>query len=191
MDADPKPYLEYLDKEMTIMGLLSAFSITLAAVVTDRIVTAKHGFLNDVWMHGKYHIIAAGVLAVVAALLFYLQRSLLAWYYGQICLAQVRGPTSPRTLKAWLKDADGWDTWARYQGGFIALVGAALCYAYAVVEGLSDEELSGPFYWPLWLLLVIVVAIFLWRRHVLNAYPQEDKPGKAWWNSLINRLHNC
>jgi hypothetical protein len=36
-------YCEYLDKEMTIMGLLSAFSVAAPAFVLDRTAGAKRG----------------------------------------------------------------------------------------------------------------------------------------------------
>ena len=38
MAIEPKPYLEYLDKEMTIMGLLSAFSVALASFATEKLL---------------------------------------------------------------------------------------------------------------------------------------------------------
>ena len=78
-------------------------------------------FLRDLWLAGREHVIAGALFAVLAACFFYLQRSHLAWYYGQIALAQSRGAASPEPIEDWLTRADGWDTWARYQAGFVAL----------------------------------------------------------------------
>src|ERR1043166_6880232 len=34
---DPKPYLDYLDKEMTIMGILSTFCLGIPVVLVERV----------------------------------------------------------------------------------------------------------------------------------------------------------
>src|SRR5262252_2125180 len=123
---------------MTIMGLLSAFSVALASFATERIVSAEKGFLHDLWVFGREHVIAGGAIAVVAAFFFYLQRSHLAWYYGQIALAQCRGSSSDESVDAWLTSADGWDTWLRYQTGFISLTLSFAYYGYALAEGVNS-----------------------------------------------------
>ena len=137
--TEPKTYLEYLDKEMTIMGILSAFSVALASFTTERIASAQNGFLRDIWLAGRDHVIGGAATAVLAAFFFYLQRSHLAWYYGQIALAQSRG----KDVEEWLEAADGWGTWVRYQTGFIALTLSFASYAYAVVEALSPPSQEG------------------------------------------------
>jgi hypothetical protein len=142
MTIEPKPYLEYLDKEMTIMGLLSAFSVALATFATERIVSAEKGFLRALWVAGQDHVIVGAATAVLAAFFFYLQRSHLAWYYGQIALAQSRGSSAPEPIEDWLTWADGWDTWVRYQTGFIMLTLSFASYAYAVTKTLSPRSLS-------------------------------------------------
>lgn len=181
---DPKPFLEYLDKEMTIMGLLSVFSLALASLATERIATATKGFLYDVWLMGGHHVIAGAAMAVVAALLFYLQRSHLAWYYGQIALAQVRGATSPRQIADWLTYADGWDTWIRYQVGFIALTVSITCYVYAVAETLNQSLSAFSKVWSLWLPLCLMLIVATIRWYLLTTFPQEDQPVNAWWHAL-------
>jgi len=37
-----KAYLEYLDKEMTIMGILSTFCVAAAALLIDPVGSAEH-----------------------------------------------------------------------------------------------------------------------------------------------------
>ncbi|HXH51339.1 MAG TPA: hypothetical protein VNM47_18520 [Terriglobia bacterium] len=190
MNTDPKLYLDYLDKEMTIMGVLSAFCVALAAAATDRIATADKGFFQVVWSKGKDHVIVAGALALFGAYLFYRERSLLAWYYGQISLAHTRGPaTTPKPVGDWLTEADGWDTWAPYQDGFIVLAGSAFFYACAIALGLGTPWVCDYSFLWFWVPLTLTLAIAYWRKHVLNAFPQEDEPGNEWWRSLAKRRH--
>lgn len=75
---DPKPYLEYFDKEMTIMGLLSAVAVAVASFATERIMSADKGFLSQIGASGRTHVLAGAASALLAALFFYLQRSHLA-----------------------------------------------------------------------------------------------------------------
>jgi hypothetical protein len=179
--VDPKPFLEYLDKEMTVMGLLSAFSVALASVAAERVASAEKGLLHCIWVAGWPHVIAGAAIALAAAFLFYLQRSHLAWYYGQIALAQSRGSTS---VAAWLTAADGWNAWLRYQTGFIALSTSAAAYAYAVAAALCEPLTRIPTLWSLWVPLVGVIVLALVRWRVLSRFPQEDHPFSAW-----RRLH--
>ena len=184
MVIEPKPYLTYLDKEMTIMGLLSAFSVALASFVTEKILSAKTGLLSDLWLHGRAHVIAGAVLAVLAAFFFYLQRSHLAWYYGQIALAQSLGDESHGPIKDWLAWADGWDTWARYQTGFIALTISFASYAYATAEALIPSIRPISQLWSLWLPIFVAALIVIVGWYGLKKFPQEEQPFKTWWKSV-------
>jgi len=166
------------------MGLLSAFSVALASFATERIVSAKEGFLHELWVAGQDHVIAGAAFAVLAAFFFYLQRSHLAWYYGQIALAQSRGAASPEPVEDWLAWADGWDTWVRYQTGFTALTLSFASYAYAVAEALNEFLGSISRHWSLWLPLLAVLLIVVVRWYVLAKFAQEDQPFRAWWRSL-------
>lgn len=165
------------------MGLLSAFSVALASFATDRIVSADKGILRDLWIAGRDHVIAGAVTAVLAAFFFYLQRSHLAWYYGQIALAQSRGATSPEPVGDWLSRADGWDTWVRYQAGFITLTLSFACYGYAVAEVLSPRVGSISRQWSLWLPSLVALLIIVVRWYVLTKFAQEDQPFRAWWRT--------
>jgi len=44
---DPKHYLDYLDKEMTIMGILSAFCVAVVAALLNGIFTADKGLWSE------------------------------------------------------------------------------------------------------------------------------------------------
>jgi hypothetical protein len=102
---------------MTIMGLLSAFAIAVTSFATEGILSAKEGLLSEIGSTGRIHVLAGAASALLAALFFYLQRSHLAWCYGQITLAQSRGASSPEPVQYWLTRSDGWDNWKRYQTG--------------------------------------------------------------------------
>jgi hypothetical protein len=111
-----KLFLGYLDKEMRIMGVLSAFCAATLALALGKIVTVKiepetqqrvsmHDAasilvrspaelsnINDVevgaliWRLGHWYFIGGSAWLLTATLFFYRQRSYLAWYYGQISL---------------------------------------------------------------------------------------------------------
>lgn len=187
MTPEPKPYLEYLDKETTIMGLLSAFSVALASFSIEKIVSAKDGFFHDLWRIGQDHVLSGAAAAIVAGFFFYLQRSHLAWYYGQIALAQVRGDKSPESVYDWLTWADGWDTWVRYQTAFIVLTFSFLSYAYGVAEALDQSAASLSHFWSLWLPIILVVLVAVVRWHVLGQCSQEEFPFRAYYKMLRKR----
>jgi len=74
---------------MTIMGILSTFCVAVVALVLDKVLGVKegeHAFLSDVWKFGQYYIATASALMLISGLVFYRQRSLIARYYGGICL---------------------------------------------------------------------------------------------------------
>jgi hypothetical protein len=122
---DPKPYLDYLDKEMTIMGILSAFSVAAPAGILVTVIGKDSQVAASVWSSSQLFLIAASIVCVLAASLFYKQRSDLAWFYGQISLVQSRGGTDQKLteqLDNWLKEADAWSTWWPYCCGFTCLV---------------------------------------------------------------------
>jgi len=184
---DPKGYLEYLDKEMTIMGLLSAFAVAVTSFATERTLNAEKGFLNQIAAIGKLHVLAGAASALLAALFFYLQRSHLAWYYGQTTLAQARGASSPASVEDWLTWSDGWDGWLSYQTGFAVLTLSIFYYAYAVAETLFQKLSTVSPLNSILLPFLAVVVIESTRWYVLKAFPQEDRPYEAWYKSMRGR----
>jgi hypothetical protein len=132
-------------------------------------------------------VLAGAASALLAALFFYLQRSHLAWYYGQTTLAQSRGPSSPASVEDWLTWSDGWDTWLNYQTGFAVLTLSIFYYAYAVAETLFRPLSSVPPLYSILLPFLAVVLIESVRWYVLKSFPQEDEPYRAWYQSLRGR----
>jgi hypothetical protein len=147
---DTKQYLEYLDKEMTIMGILSAISVATPAGILSTVL-ADHkevsplvaGLLNA----GQFFIFAGSGLCLVAALCFYKQRSTLAWYYGQICLtgALTDEKSVSAELGEWLREADSWETWWPYSWGFTSLITATAEYLLALLFLLAPPRLPSLF----------------------------------------------
>lgn len=128
MSDKTEQYLNYLDKEMSIMGILSTFCVAVPSLVLERLASAKDNDLASIWSTGKDYFWIASALMLLSAALFYKQRSLLAFYYGRIALGKPPPsfPTPPQ-LKDWdWKDwADSWTTWIPYHIAFwIAMSGA-------------------------------------------------------------------
>ena len=136
------------------------------------------------------------VLCIIAASLFYKERSDLAWNYGQICLTAVTTEKKLREakLREWLRDADSWETWWPYSWGFTFLVGGLAEYLFAFFFLLTAPH------WP-WLstnlciakilavlacpLAAVIVAVVQWR--VLTWYKFNDHPWKDSWSDLKRR----
>lgn len=156
--SDPqvvRDYLGYLDKEMTIMGILSA----AAAGALGLILKELRGPLLA--SAATRPLGAAGLLALgAAALLFYLQRSHMAWHYGRLAL----GLCERVEIDPVFESAMSWSFWLRYRTGFVAGTAAGACFAAAA---LSHEGVI-PFSHPNLvasglLLLAILGAALQWR----------------------------
>jgi hypothetical protein len=174
-DSDgEKGYLGYLDKEMSIMGVLSAFSVTVLSLYLFKVAGAedKDGALADVWRHAPWCALAASLLQLFAALLFYRQRSLLAWHYGQIALARAQNAVVGELLD----EADSWATWILYRWGFTALTLGLAGYGLTFVMGhlsVDDER------W--WLVgygaATLLAGAVMWRIDwILRHHPYDEDP---------------
>jgi len=131
---DPKPYLDYLDKEMTIMGILSAFSVAaLGGVFT--ILTKADQIGPTLWSGGSVFLVAGSAYCLIAASLFYKQRSRLARFYGELSLVQSRGGTKVafnKSLKYWFDEIDSWPMWLPYCCAFTFLFTGFVEYLLAI-----------------------------------------------------------
>src|SRR5579872_5574409 len=127
--GDPKPYLEYLDKEMTIMGILSTFCVAAASLVVDRVASAeKESLFKSLSEHHSLSVFVGSGFLVAAGLCFYLQRSILAHLYGGICMSIAHRDFHKRDTRTWLREAYSWRTWLRYRTGFTFLMLATVVY---------------------------------------------------------------
>jgi hypothetical protein len=192
-------YLEYLDKEMTIMGILSTFSVAVVALVLDRVGSAgaanKESFFYVLW-HGleshygqagqALYIVIGSFSVSLSALLFYSQRSMLAWFYGQISLSIESPEINGIDTEDWYRDADSWATWTLYQLAFTALILGFVLYGYAIVRAVGLLAPPSGVFWSLIILTVIVQGI---RMSILRRYKYHDDPQwelLEWW--LCKRL---
>jgi hypothetical protein len=100
-----KLYLDYLDKEMNIMGILSAFCVAAVAFALKEVLGAQSSTsLANVWTNGAWQILIGSVLILGAAVGFYVERSTLAWYYGQISLTLAAPEIAGEELYLWLDE---------------------------------------------------------------------------------------
>jgi len=107
------------------MGILSAFSIGALSAVLWKVAGAEdNSWFQLVHAQNKGQIIVASVFMAAAALQFYRQRSLLAYYYGEI--AHARAMRRRKLSREWLEEANEWRTWINYRWGFYcAFMGVA------------------------------------------------------------------
>jgi hypothetical protein len=177
-------YCEYLDKEMTIMGLLSAFAIAVSALVLERTAGAtpdEQEWLAMLWTKQQDLVIAGSLGLLLSGFWFYLQRSWLANLYGQLRLSLTSAPPTDMSTEELLDDADSWDTWRRYRFAFMCLsagfayYGIALyCYqhGYTLTGGSQRMTLAG--------VAAVAMAVFVADEAVRNAYKDYNDPWGRW-----------
>jgi hypothetical protein len=124
-------YLQFLDREMTIMGILSGFCLTVLSLGLKALLSDKQGQLGfQVWEKEWLLLLASAVLLLAAAYLFYEQRSCLAWHYGTIAyfLATGREAEALSSLKELQDSREEWSHYFFAHGAMI-LAFAALVLA--------------------------------------------------------------
>ena len=158
------------------MGILSTFCLAAVALVLDRVCGAepsKKSLFVALWSQEYVYVLLGSVFTAVAGALFYVQRSALAWFYGQIALSIEYPALNKRSTKEWYRDADSWATWIPYQSAFTALTFGGVFYLMALlrVSGLLKSPA-----WLLWILALAVVVIQTIRMAIYNHYKFEDDP---------------
>ena len=190
---DPKPYLDYLDKEMTIMGILSAFGVAAPAGILVTSIGKDSAIAAQFWNSADIFIVFGSIYCAVAALLFYKQRSTLAWYYGQIALVQATTPADSldAALKEWFREADSWATWWSYCCAFTALIGGFANYLLGILifltlrhSHISAASLYLPEQILFWFVVIIMLCSAASQVYVRGKYKYEDFAWTAFWNDL-------
>ncbi len=174
--AAESKYLEYLDKEMTIMGILSTFCAAVLALVLDRICgadPAKDSVFLRLWLEDRTFVLLGVVFTGIAGALFYKQRSALAWFYGQISLSLECPAINETSTEDWYRDADSWATWIPYQSAFTALMLAALFFFCALLSAAQGPRLAAPFVYAVAAVLAIAQSV---RMSIYYKYKYEDDP---------------
>lgn len=137
---DTKKYLEYLDKEMSIMGILSAFSMIAPGGILSALLASDKGPANALWATSSPFIAAGATFCVIAALCFYRERSILAWHYGQICLAELIEEDATAKTRELLRGADSWASWWSYSWGFTFLDFGFIDFLLAIIIHLAPPH---------------------------------------------------
>ncbi|HUN59307.1 MAG TPA: hypothetical protein VMU41_14435 [Candidatus Binataceae bacterium] len=178
---DLRLYLDYLEKEMTIMGVLSAFC-ALAPGLTIKELLQIHGAsaanVVDIWTNGRLFIVAATFLILAAAGFFYGQRSTLAWFYGQISLAFIDPKMTGRSVEDWLRDADSWATWNRYKRSFLYLTLGAIGYSLALAGTAFTVTSTRVQVWFGVYISTAVIAVLIEAQveRIYKSYRYEESP---------------
>jgi hypothetical protein len=179
MEEKLKLYLDYLDKEMSIMGILSTFCLAVPAIIFERVTTANDNFLAYVWICGESYFLIASVSMLAAASLFYKERSELAWYYGQIALKENLPDYVEPSINQWLKDVDSWETWVWYKIAFYLIFFASFEYVIAFgsyyCPSIQENEVSYIIF-PFFFLLISLVLMIL----VNLKFKYKERPFISW-----------
>jgi hypothetical protein len=169
-----KIYLGYLDKEMTIAGILSTFCIaSLLVTINSFILPGKDGQTNIFWKESPWFCGLGLTGFLGAALSFYRQRSLLAYYYGQISLNMVRKKNEE--VEDLLDESDSWATWNFYKTGFGFLSISFTEFAFVLIN--SRIHLTGNFQPCIALTIVFIffiifgLFIFVYSKFPYAVYP--------------------
>jgi len=175
-DGGVKAYLEYLDKEMTIMGILSTFCVAGASLAIERTAGAeKTSYLAMIWAHNMGNVVFGSSLLMTAGLFFYLQRSHLAHLYGSICISIARPESHYWDTKRWLLEAYSWAAWLHYRFGFMSLTLAVIVFFDIILRNAYPGFPSA----AMWFVFVPVILVFLANYLVLTTYRYENEPRAA------------
>ncbi len=184
-----KFYLDYLEKEMTIMGLLSTFCVVAVGLVLDKLLSAASGTLfSAIWSSGEAYVLTGSGFMLFAGLYFYRQRSHLAWFYGQICLSLSH---SPATTEEWLEEVDSWEAWLYYHTAFVSMALAVFNYAEAIWAASS----TGAGQWLrrhtasiIFTTALVTTCFTIARSQILKRHKFEDEPYKVFFKTLRKTL---
>lgn len=186
-----KGFLEYLDKEMTIMGILSTFCFATAALVIDRAASAdKTSFFKDILTHHPTQVFIGSGFLMVAGLCFYLQRSRLAHFYGSTCISLAAPSATEWSTNRWHIESYTWATWIRYRMGFLFLIYTGIIYCNIIVQEIYPKL---PYHWKAEVLIFVIVSITILGRivvlltHPYSNDPWEDFSFKHFWRDWNSR----
>jgi hypothetical protein len=171
-----KPYLDSLEKEMTLMGVWAVFCVLAAAAVFDRVLGSKQADGSDLIIslqHTSFvYLLGAIAALLIAASLFEFQRHDLSWLNGQISYAvtcimsKVKIPDDTSQLDEAILLGNTWSIWNRYKFGMTFLatavveVGIALCHAIPSMKPAPAQ--TAVFNWQvLWCPVTIAFVPFL------------------------------
>jgi hypothetical protein len=174
---DHKAYLEYLDKEMTIMGILSVFAVAASALILDKTLGADlHSEGHRLWTAQPALISLSAAALMLAALYFYRQRSALGFWYGQIVISMTARYHDVPATPALIHLTDRWSQWRHY---FIAfgLITLAFSWSALVLLGWFVNLWS----WT-WIVAasVLIAFVLYYRIRVFEEFDKDYQPWARW-----------
>jgi hypothetical protein len=184
-------FLDFLDKEMTIMGILSAFFVAVVSVFLNAVGSAdlaknKETLFSDLWSQEHWYILVGSGWILGAAGLFYAQRNMLAWYYGQIT-PTMEDPKTPKKqiesvdpIQVSMEKANKELAWIPNRAAFRCLWLGLAAYAFAFLELAMKPHRH--FGWLDIILSVVIVLFTLWQVR------PEDKPRKTFFKRHEEKL---
>jgi hypothetical protein len=174
-------YLQYLDKEMSIMGILSTFTaLSVGGIVTvlSGIGKDDREWLGRFWSNEGIFVAVGSTMILFSSLFFYTQRSRLAWAYGQLTLTLQDTQIIEKTTEFWLRKADSWGTWQFYRYAFLCLFAGAAEFGLILTHQLRESAPISPTFRLIELatppVLTVICAIFV--AVALSSFPDEDEP---------------
>jgi hypothetical protein len=187
--GDHQVYLNYLGKEMTIMGILSAFAVIAPSVILDRTFGASSLTGGaSLWSSQSGLILLASAAMFVAALSFYRQRSDLAFYYSMIAISLTSSAYKTPTTAKFVRHSDRWSAWRNYFTGFGFLALAFAWYGLAVVAYERWWTLAGN-RWTAGGTFILIALCFSVHQWVLHNYDKKYYPWTYFWHhDLLPKL---
>jgi hypothetical protein len=162
-------YLDFLDKEMTIMGILSAFCVAVVALFLKQIGAKDDLFFHEVFCHGYWYAISGSILVILAAGIFFIQRAEIAGCYGKI--SKALDFAQRQDAEVYIKEADYWSTWVWYFIGLKSLYAGLVFYGFALVSKYLSFQL--------WIVGVTIAVFMVWGAFDVTACRtnrESDKP---------------
>lgn len=183
-------YLEYLDKESNIMGILSSFCVLAAGIVVERVLSADAGYLKRIADQSNVFVLVGAGLMLYAGVRYYRQRSQIAWYYGQISRAVVEQRNNV-ALKL-VAETDTRGAWRYNNGAHTIIATAFLEFILSVltVETQNNFLLQQKDVLALGLIAIPIVTL-LWinfdAKVLEPKYADSDFPVREYIVSLFKR----
>jgi hypothetical protein len=177
-------YLQYLDKEMSIMGILSTFTaLSVGGIVTVLSSVNKDSkpWLMTFWSNEGIFLAVGSVMMLFSSLFFYTQRSRLAWAYGQLALTTQNWQIIDEDTEFWLKTADSWHTWQFYRYAFLCLFAGAAEFGLILTHQLKDAGPTTATFRHIELAIPPVLAIIcgLFVAVSLSTFPGVNDPYRS------------
>ena len=174
---DVKPFLDYLEREMTIMGVLSAFCLATVSLALKELLEASPSVpLGAVWSGNRVIVLVASGATLGAGGFFYWQRSILAWLYGQIALCRVDPEVGGCSLREWLEEADSWRTWIQYRWGLTMMCSGLIGYVVALASSTASASVRADTL-VTYVFGIAVATVIMGRvAYLLKTHPFDDQP---------------